>query len=389
MKKILFVDDEVQILKALRRILMDTDYEVYTAESGKAALEFLEKETVDLIISDMRMPYMDGYELLSQVKTHYPNMIRIILSGYSDEKVVFNALQKNIAKLYIMKPWENEKLLTIIDQVFKTEELLTSVDLLTLINGIDHLPTIEESYRRILHLIDKEADLVYIAEEIERDQSIASKILHVANSAYYNAKTGSLKQAITYIGLQNTRNLVQSTSIIESFKSNGVIREKIEKIWHHAFVTNKLMSFIYIKHLNKKIPENISATGLLHNIGLVLLMSNFGQVYLKMLIDAKNQSRSIAEIEVENFKVTHDEAGSYLLNWWEFPYSMVEATMYHHNPLDKKITNRELVCALHIAQRYAWVLIKEETTEVFDLRVFEAMNITKEAFESSLTQFKV
>lgn len=384
MKKILFVDDELQILKALGRIFMDTDYEIYTAESGAGALAFLEKEVVDLIITDMRMPYMDGYELLTQVKKLYPNIIRIILSGYSDEKVVFNALQKNIAKIYIMKPWENDRLVTVIDQVFKTEKILTSVNLLTLINGTEHLPTIETSFQRILQLIDKEADLSSIAQEIERDQSIASKILHVANSAYYNAKTGSLKQAITYIGIQNTRNLVLSTSIIESFKSNGIVREKIEIIWNHAFVTNKLLNFIYQKHLNKKLPESLSATGLLHNIGLVLFLSNYEQEYLKLLLSTRAQRKSVEEFELEKFNVTHNEAGSYLLNWWEFPYAIVEAAMYHHKPFDERVTQGELVCALHIAQRYAWDLIKEETFDDFDLRVFEFLNISRDSFESSL-----
>lgn len=389
MKKILFVDDEIHILKALCRILMDTDYEVFTAESGQAALEFLQTETVDLIISDMRMPFMDGYELLTQVKIMYPKIIRIILSGYSDEKVVFKALQKNIAKLYIMKPWDNEKLLMIIDQVFRTEEILTSANLLTLINGTEHLPTIKESYQRILQLIEKEADLSNIADEIERDQSIASKILHVANSAYYNAKTGSLKQAITYIGLQNTRNLVLSTSIIEGFKSNSLINEQIENIWKHAFMTNKLLSFIYLKHLNKKLPETLSSTGLLHNIGLVLFLSNFGQDYLKLLIDSRNQEKSITEYELDHYKVTHNEAGSYLLNWWEFPYAVVEATMYHHTPFNDMVTNKELVCALHIAQRYAWTMMNEEAYEEFDLRAFEFLNIARENFEKSLSAFKV
>jgi len=389
MKKILFVDDETQILKALGRVLMDTDYKVNTVDSGEMALEFLKHNNVDLIISDMRMPFMDGYELLSKVKLLYPNIIRIILSGYSDEKVVFNALQKNIAKLYIMKPWENDKLLTIIDQVFKTEEILTSVNLLTLINGTEHLPTIKESYQRILQLIDKESDLSNIALEIERDQSIASKLLHVANSAYYSAKTGSLKQAITYIGIQNTRNLVISTSIIEGFKSNSIVKEKMEKIWNHAFITNKLLSFIYQKHLHKKLPETLSATGLLHNIGLVLFLSNYGQEYLKLMLNAKTQKKCIEELELEKFKVTHNEAGSYLLNWWEFPYAIVEATMYHHKPFDENITNNELVCALHIAQRYAWDLMKEETYEDFDLRVFEYLKISKGDFEISLASFKL
>ncbi len=389
MKKILFVDDEVQILKALNRVLIDSEYEVFTVDSGKRALEFLESDQVDLVITDMRMPHMDGYELLSQIKGLYPRIIRIILSGYSDEKVVFKALQKNIAKLYVMKPWDNDKLLIIIDQIFKMEEMLTSANLLTLINGTEHLPTIEESYQRILNLIEKESDLSLIAQEIERDQSICSKILHVANSAYYNARTGSIKQAVTYIGLQNTKNLVLSTSIIEGFKSSHVIRDQVEEIWNHAFITNKILNFIYIKQLNKKLPETLSTVGLLHNIGLVLFLSNFGQEYLRLLKTSRTEKKDITLYEQEQYSVTHNEAGSYLLNWWEFPYEIVEAAMYHHSPMHEKIINRELVCALHIAQRYAWGIMKTEAHEEFDLRAFEALNVTQVDFEKIFEMFKL
>jgi len=111
MKKILIVDDEVQILKAMSRLFMEKDYEIYTAENGMSALTLLANTEIDLIISDMRMPLMNGNELLSTVKEKYPKIIRIILSGYADEKSMFKALLHNVAKLYIFKPWKNAELL--------------------------------------------------------------------------------------------------------------------------------------------------------------------------------------------------------------------------------------------------------------------------------------
>lgn len=102
MKKLLFVDDERKILSSLNRLMIDVDYEILTAESGQEALEILEEEPdIDLIISDMRMPYMTGYELLSIVKQRYPKVIRVILSGYTDEKIIYKALQENVAKIYL------------------------------------------------------------------------------------------------------------------------------------------------------------------------------------------------------------------------------------------------------------------------------------------------
>lgn len=122
-RKILFVDDEIHILKSLTRVFIDTDYQIFTANSGANALSILREQEVDLIVSDMRMPNMDGYELLYKVKIEYPDIQRVILSGYADEKLIYKALQQNIAKYHISKPWENDKLIKLMDQIFETEAL--------------------------------------------------------------------------------------------------------------------------------------------------------------------------------------------------------------------------------------------------------------------------
>ncbi|MEA4848706.1 MAG: response regulator [Clostridiaceae bacterium] len=122
-KALLFVDDEKQILKAIRRLFLDTDYTLYTAGSGEEALRILEKAKIDLIVADIRMPVMDGYELLKIVKKKYPSIIRLTLSGYAEEKLVTNALENNLAKLYLFKPWDNKTLISTIQEALESEEL--------------------------------------------------------------------------------------------------------------------------------------------------------------------------------------------------------------------------------------------------------------------------
>ena len=115
MKKILFVDDEKQILRALRRLFMNRDYDVHFAQSGSEALEIMKTEDIDLLVSDIRMPVMDGLELLRQAKEKSPLTLRVALSGYTDNKRIYSALEDNLAKLYLFKPWDNKELLTQID----------------------------------------------------------------------------------------------------------------------------------------------------------------------------------------------------------------------------------------------------------------------------------
>lgn len=388
MKRILFVDDEIQILKSLSRLFMDTEYEVLIAEGGEEGLQILAEQAVDLVVSDMRMPYMNGYEFLSIVKEKYPYLTRLILSGYSEESILFKALEKNIAKLYLFKPWQNDKLLQTINQIFQTEDLLRNNNLLTLINNTDDLPSLKFNYQKIIQLIESDTEIQNIALEIEKDASIASKILHIANSAYFGARTGSIRQAISYIGLQNTKNLILSTSVIDLLTISNIPSEFVENIWQLAFVSNRLLFFLYQKHLNKKLPDLSSTAGLLMNIGMMFFLKYFKEKYLELLLLFRKEKLDILELEKEHFNITHSEAGAYLLKWWEFPYPIIEAALYHHNPFDERVINRELVCAVHIVNQYAMQLL-DGWCRPIDPHAFEFLGISKEAFEKSLVTFKI
>jgi len=388
-KKILFVDDEHHILKALHRLFLESVYEVFTAESGQAALDILENEKINLVITDMMMPGMDGYQLLCKVKERYPEVLRVMLSGYADEKIIFNALQRSITKLYIFKPWDNQKLLTLIDQIFETEEILNNSALRVLINNIEELPTINSTYRQILSFIDNEAEIAQIASEIERDPSIASRVLHIANSAFFGIATGSIKHAVTYLGLSNIRNLLLSTSVIDALSVNGIYKNEIELLWKHSFLCNKIVHIIYEKLLNKKLSESELSAGLLHNIGIVFLLKYFPAKYLEADGTAGTENDPGLTAKEEQFNVTHQQAGGYLLKWWELPYPIVEATLYHHTPFDTNIINRKLVCAVHIAQYYASVLLKKKPSETLDYRVFELLEITVESFEKAIAGLQI
>lgn len=106
---ILFVDDEINILNSLKRGLMDEEYTCYFASSGKEALAILEKTKMSVIVSDMRMPEMDGLKLLKEVEVRYPRMIKIILSGYTQlPQILVTINQVDIFK-FITKPWKLEE----------------------------------------------------------------------------------------------------------------------------------------------------------------------------------------------------------------------------------------------------------------------------------------
>ena len=120
---LLLVDDEPGILSALRRLLRKSGYVIHTAESGKAGLEILEQHPVDLVISDMRMPEMDGARFLEQVRARWPETTRLLLTGYSDVTSTIDAINRGEIYRYIAKPWNDDDLLLIVRDALERQRL--------------------------------------------------------------------------------------------------------------------------------------------------------------------------------------------------------------------------------------------------------------------------
>jgi len=339
-KKILFVDDEKQILRALKRLFIDSDYETLFLDNGEDALAYLEDNPVEMIISDIRMPSMNGFDLLKRVKEKHPLTLRVALSGYTDSKKIYKALEENVAKMYMFKPWDNKELVNIINKMMGLEDVLKDRKLLDLINNINDLPTVPQLYLDIKRLIQEDADVDEIAKKIEEDPAISSRILRVANSAFYGSSTGSIAQAIMYIGLINVKNIVLSNGVFDATRGSS---NNVEILSEHARISNKLTNLIYKSFMDKKIPNVFASAGLLHDIGTVIMFTHFGDSYDEILEQASKGDMEIINLEKEKYDVTHQELGGYLLNWWGIPLPIVETALYHHMPMDAKVINRELV----------------------------------------------
>ena len=114
--RVLLVDDEESILNSLRRLLRSQGYELFLADSGSKALEIMAQQPIDLVISDARMPNMDGASLLARIHELYPACLRILLTGYADLDMIAKAINEGQIYRYLSKPWNDEELLLTITQ---------------------------------------------------------------------------------------------------------------------------------------------------------------------------------------------------------------------------------------------------------------------------------
>ena len=121
---ILFVDDEPSILSSLRRLFRPIGYQIHLAEGGKAALAILEQVAVDLVISDMRMPEMDGVQFLEQVRQRWPDTVRLLLTGYADISSTIDAVNRGEIYRYIAKPWDDHDIILIVHDALAHQALV-------------------------------------------------------------------------------------------------------------------------------------------------------------------------------------------------------------------------------------------------------------------------
>ncbi len=124
--KVLFVDDELHILKAVRRLFVGQDYEVLTAESGEDAVDMLAQESIAVLVSDQRMPGMSGAQLLDYTRRNHPQITRIMLTGNNDTSTAMEAINKGEVFRFVTKPWDHDEFVRIVNLAMEHYELKVS-----------------------------------------------------------------------------------------------------------------------------------------------------------------------------------------------------------------------------------------------------------------------
>lgn len=333
-KTVLFVDDETNILLGLKRMLrpMRSEMDFYFAESGKEALELLAEQEINVIVSDMRMPGMDGATLLTTVMERYPQVIRIMLTGQADDKSILQTIP--IVHQFLAKPSDPETLKEILSRACALQDLITNEQLKSLIAGLGNLPSLPEVYAELQEKTkDPECSLADIAAIIEKDLAMSVKILQLVNSAFYGLykNVDSPARAVNLLGLDTVKTLVLGIGIFNEMapaKDNGF---SIAALWRHSITTANFAKKIALAEAaEKSVVENSFIAGIVHDVGKLLLFSNIGEKYLQAVTMANDTSLPLYQAEKQVFDADHGDVGGYLIGLWGLQGAVVEATTFHH-----------------------------------------------------------
>lgn len=356
-KRLLFVDDEPMVLNGLRRALhsMQREWEMEFVASPGAALECLDRAPFDAIITDMRMPIMDGAQLLEQVKQTHGDVVRVVLSGQSEMETVLRSIAP--AHQFLSKPCNIQELKTRLAQAFAMRDHLQNPAIASIISRMRSIPSLPALYHELTVALESEnTSTCQIEEIISKDVGMAAKILQLANSAFISARghVSSLREAVCLIGAETVRSLTLSIHVFSQFDRNDSTAALLPPLWDHSVAVAALAQKIAEAETRSKAAGEESFTsGLLHDLGKIVLLAEMPQEYKRVVEHMGQQTQTMRDLEMEFVGCPHEEIGACLMCTWGLPKSVVEAVEFHHRPQESGQSGFTALTAVHCADAIA------------------------------------
>ena len=280
-RTVLFVDDEVNILKALQRLLRQEDMNVLCASQGQEALEILSKTKTQVVVTDQRMPEMSGVDLLSAVRERHPDIVRMMLTGYTEMNVAVEAINRGEIYRLITKPWNDDELRATIRQAFEQSDLKDEI------KRLNHI-TREQNFK----LQDMNRNL----EDKVRERTKQLALKHHELRTAYVQTVGALAEAVD--------------------AKDTYTRGHSERVGVYASKIAREMGF------TKGFIERVYIAGLLHDVG---------KIGVRDCVITKPDK--LSPEEYEEIK-RHPEIGAKILEPVDFLGDIAPCVRHHHEWFD-------------------------------------------------------
>lgn len=364
MKRVLFVDDDTALLDGLRSRLhgMRSQWDMVFIESGARAIAELELQPFDVIVTDMRMPIMDGAEFLTVVAERWPQIIRVVLSGYAEQDQTKRLL--TVAHQYLSKPCDARHIENAITRSLQLHSVLQEPRLRAAVGRIRQLPAMPKTYSRLVEAMSgPDPSVKAITQLVVQDPAIAAKVLQIVNSSFFRLarQITKIEQAVAYLGFAAIRNIVLSVEIFSQWRNTkapaafqpSLLQAQAQRV---AAVARSLAA-------KTDIEDDAMLVGLLHNIGYLVLVQECSGEIEQALQLVRERGIPMHEAEQEVLGTSQAQVGAYLLGLWGLPYPIIEAIAFQNSPRHVPQTHFDLLAALVTAK----ALISADTPTPFGM----------------------
>jgi putative nucleotidyltransferase with HDIG domain len=356
MRRILFVDDEPSVLNGLRRMLygMRREWEMEFAGDARQALGLLAKRPFDIVVSDMRMPGMDGAELLHIVMQQYPDTVRIILSGQAERE---NALRSiGPTHQYLSKPCDESTLKATLAKALTIRQWMAAPTIQHLVSSVTSLPSLPAIYQELLNeLQSPEPSIQRVGDIVASDVGMTAKIMQLVNSSYFalRQRVSTPTQAVVILGVEVLRALVLSLNVFSEYEDVAIPGFDIAGLFQHSLIVGK-----WAKVLAKQVGASAAimnealVAGMLHDVGKLVLAGNLPEQFQKALMLSRAERLELGAAELEVLGCSHAEVGAYLLGLWGLSDPIIEAVAFHHSPARCSDRGFNPLAAVHLANYF-------------------------------------
>jgi len=350
-QRILFVDDEPNIVQGLQRMLRPyrARWDMVFVQSPEEALDMVRREPFDIVISDMRMPRMNGAELLSQVREISPRAARMILSGHAELSSIVKTVGPS--HQFLSKPCDPQVLAAKIEQALALRSAVHNPKIAELIGGMDTIPSVPALYQQVVTAIQNQRPLREIGQLVAQDMGMTTRLLQIVNSSYFGLarKVDEPVRAVMMLGMETLQALVLGAKVFEVF--SGESEAQMADIWVDATRVAAAANRIAIcEELDEVQSGQIMVASFLHDIGLVALAARAPELFAQVKGLDTSKPESMLAHERDVLGATHPQIGACLLGLWSLPDPIVEAVAFHHWPSDNTNGDFGPTAVVHAAQ---------------------------------------
>lgn len=333
--RVVFVDDEPNILAGLRRMLWSQRevWDMRFATGGREALEMLDEQPADILVTDMRMPGMDGAQLLAEVRTRHPGTARMVLSGHAELESILAAIGPT--QQYLAKPCDAPGLVAAIDGVLAVRSLMEDERIRGIVGEVETLPKPPAVYDEMVAVTaEPECRISDIAAVVERDVATSAEVLKLVNSAFFflPRHVDSVEQAVSLLGIETIQALALAGAVFRPGPRlpYGFDLEGLR--WHGLSTGSLAQRLALAEGWTRAEVSHTLLAGLLHEVGLLVLASRVDGGWDRLAAglaevggDPMSRALSRPALERDAFGCTVGEAGAYLLGLWGFAQPVVHA----------------------------------------------------------------
>lgn len=350
--RVLFVDDEPAVLQGLGRALrrMRHRWQMHFAESGDAAMRLLATTPIDVLVTDLRLPGMDGAALLERVRREYPEVVRLVLSGHGEAGRLTHA--QALAHAHLSKPSEAEDIEHCVEHCWLVHQRLHNPRLRQAAADMEHLAPPPSLFRQLTELAENEdVSATAITQLLERESATAARVLELANAPWigHGNRANDAVTAVNILGPDRLRTLALAAALFSAHEGDTYVAGfSPPELQHHSVQIAKLATALLDTEPQRLLAY---AAAMLHDIGLLAASAHRSGQLEASLQCARARGIALHSAEEELHGFSHADLGAFILARWGVAYPLVEVVLFHHAPRLASHRHFDALGAVHVAEQ--------------------------------------